>query len=778
MSPDTTLFLQILADYVNRRKTSPCDGADWSRILELAQKHKLESVVYLQCRRIIPRNLLPGLGVLYAGQVTAHKKIAAAAAELEDILTKEAIPFFIAKGLELAELYPQPSSRSMSDLDFVVHSTDKERVHQIMTEKLGFQTLVKMDFEWIYQRESVKIEIHDHLIYYNPAMFRENKEYFERAWEHTHSLPDTVRRSLDWDFHMVYLILHLKKHFLQEGVGFRLFLDLAFVAESGLLHWDVLREQLEQARLLDFAETCFALCERWFDIRIPLTRPISDVFYQEAVETTLANGVYGGSGEEVKRNQVMTHMLLSGKGRAALEKLFPPYSVLRTRPGYTFVDGKPWLMPVLWIYRMGHALVVGDAAVLARRLKEMDNDDLAQRKAVLQEWNLLGDRNSNPASDSARSLPAPLLNEKDVLLMRCLFAGALSAESVRVLTDGLNVDTEDFHYMQYLSALGHKYGWDSFPAHMVPRFQGFHRYFQVQDAMGLANLCQLGRLLHGAGIPVMLLGQDAMRVHYAPDLARIMHQHDIAVAPEQFAQAERLMAANGYLRIAGGAGFSSWTFPAKKEKATVNLHRILIGEQETDKVWSRAEQITYNDIPFRVIGRMDLCLQTLNKLMLMYASENCSYWVRDWVCNCRCLFPGKLDLPALLDAARPSDSCYCLCLLLEQYHSCFPDAFSPEEFDCALPDREEYLRWKKKLAAYPPRAQGQKAGLLGDLVFSLSLHRAKAEIYRLSLDRMHRTRALTRYLKDVRNEDSLFGLLKNSAKRYAARLKEKRRSPF
>ena len=77
--------------------------------------------------------------------------------------------------------------------------------------------------------------------------------------------------------------------------------------------------------------------------------------------------------------------------------------------------------------------------------------------------------------------------------------------------------------------------------------------------MGLANLCQLGRLLHGAGIPVMLLGQDAMRVHYAPDLARIMHQHDIAVAPEQFAQAERLMAANGYLRIAGGAGFSSWT---------------------------------------------------------------------------------------------------------------------------------------------------------------------------------------------------------------------------
>ena len=332
--------------------------------------------------------------------------------------------------LELAELYPQPSSRSMSDLDFVVHSTDKERVHQIMTEKLGFQTLAKMDFEWIYQRESVKIEIHDHLIYYNPAMFRENKEYFERAWEHTHSLPDTVRRSLDWDFHMVYLILHLKKHFLQEGVGFRLFLDLAFVAESGLLHWDVLREQLEQARLLDFAETCFALCERWFDMKLPLTRPISDAFYREAVDTTLANGVYGGSGEEVKRNQVMTHMLLSGKGRAALEKLFPPYSVLRTRPGYTFVDGKPWLMPVLWIYRMGHALVVGDAAVQARRLKEMDNEDLAQRKAVLQEWNLLGDRNSNPASDSARSLPAPLLNEKDVLLMRCLFAGALSAESV------------------------------------------------------------------------------------------------------------------------------------------------------------------------------------------------------------------------------------------------------------------------------------------------------------------------------------------------------------
>lgn len=774
MNPDTTFFLQILADYVNRRKTAPNDGADWSRILELAQKHKLESVVYLQCRRIIPRELLPGLGVLYAGQVTAYKNIAAAAAELGDVFTKEAIPFFIAKGLELAALYPQPASRSMGDLDLVVHSADKERAHQVMTEKLGFQILIKMDFEWIYQRDSVKIEIHDHLIYYNFAMFRENKDFFERAWEHTHSLPDTAQRSLDWDFHMVYLILHLKKHFLMEGVGFRLFLDLAIVAESGLLHWDVLRGQLEQARLLEFAETCFALCERWFDMKLPLTRPISDAFYREAVDTTLANGVYGGSGEEVKSNQVMTHMLLSGKGKAALEKLFPPYSVLRTRPGYTFVDGKPWLMPVLWIYRMGHALVVGDAAVQARRLKEMDSGDLSERKAVLQEWHLLEDRESSPDDHGVGVQPAPLLSEKDVLLMRCLFGGGLSAASARALTDGLDVDTGDFHYMQYLSALGHKYGWDSFPAQMVPRFQGFHRYFQVQDAMGLANLCQLGRLLHGAGIPVMLLGQDAMRIRYAPDLARIMQEHDIAVRPEDFARAERLMAANGYLRFAGGAGSSSWTFPSKKEKAAVKVHSVLTGEQETDNVWSRAEQITYNEIPFRVIGRTDLCLQSLNKRMLMYAPENCSGWVRDWVCNCRCLFPGELDLPAMLDAARPSDSRYCLCLLLEQYQRCFPDAFSPKELDHALPDREEYLRWKKKLAAYPTRAQGQGAGLLGDLAFSLSLHRAKAEIYRLSLDQTHRRRALSGYLKDVRGEDSLFGLLKNSAKRYAARRKEKR----
>ncbi len=773
MNPDTTFFLQILADYVNRRKTAPNDGADWSRILELAQKHKLESVVYLQCRRIIPRELLPGLGVLYAGQVTAHQKISAAAAELEDVFTKETIPFFIAKGLELAELYPQPASRSMGDLDLVVHSVDKERVHQIMTEKLGFQILTKMDSEWIYQRNSVKIEIHDHLIYYNFAMFRENKDYFERAWEHTRSLPDTARRSLDWDFHMVFLILHLKKHFLMEGVGFRLFLDLAIVTESGLLHWDVLRGQLEQARLLDFAETCFALCERWFDIKLPLTRPISDAFYQEAVDTTQANGVYGGSGEEVKSNQLMTHILLSGKGKAALEKLFTPYSVLRTRPGYTFVDGKPWLMPALWIYRMGHALVVGNAAVEARRLKGIDSEDLAERRTLLQEWHLLEDREKS-ASDGVGFLPAPLMSEKDVLLMRCLFGGDLSAESARTLTDGLDVDTGDFHYMQYLSLLGHKYGWDLFPDNAVPRFQGFYRYFQVQDAMGLAHLCQLCRVLHEAGIPVMLLGDDAMRVHYAPDLVRMMYQHDIAVPPGRFADAERLMAANGYLRISDGPKYNTWCFPDEKDKSTINLHCFILQEQETNTIWNLAEHITYNGTPLRVIARNDLCIQSLNKLMLMYAPENCSYWVRNWVCNCRALFPEKPDLPALLDAARPSDSCYCLCLLLEQYQSCFPDAFSPEELYCALPDRKEYLHWKKKLAAYPARTQEHGAGFLGDLAFSLSRHRAKAEIYRLSLDQTHRRRALSRYLKDVRNEDSISVMLKNSAKRYAARLKNKR----
>ena len=77
------------------------------------------------------------------------------------------------------------------------------------------------------------------------------------------------------------------------------------------------------------------------------------------------------------------------RARYLLGMLFPPYRNMRCVPQYAFLDGRPWLLPVGWIYRFYHTLRYKNRQgneMIARTF--IPDDMLDARQRELAKWGL------------------------------------------------------------------------------------------------------------------------------------------------------------------------------------------------------------------------------------------------------------------------------------------------------------------------------------------------------------------------------------------------------
>ncbi len=301
--------------------------------------------------------------------------------------TNASIPFFTVKGMDVAALYPIPALRTMGDCDILVHPLDKQRVHEVMLS-LGFQLHQQEDMEWICFKNGLEFEIHDHLLYDEAVNSQVSKDFTELVWDDTSG--DGCRKQLDWSFHLVFLLLHLKKHLLNSGAGFRQFMDLVVVMQKCNLDWTWLQETLKKLELLDFTKVCFALCEKWFAVQMPLRAELTEAFYESATEKIFANGVFGFEDESNKENHNLNQIRKVGKLKTIIGRIFPSYRNVYYVPHYAFVQGKPWLLPVVWVYRLFRSLIYGkrtDGVKFISSAVTVD-EKMAEREMILRQWGL------------------------------------------------------------------------------------------------------------------------------------------------------------------------------------------------------------------------------------------------------------------------------------------------------------------------------------------------------------------------------------------------------
>ena len=313
MTKEKSFFIQLITDHLTKSPTEPCGDMGWYEIFELAKLHQVEGIVFYQCKTFIPEEMRGLFESAYYSTLYNYSARQYALKQILSSLEEKGIPCFLIKGLEVSLYYPRPALRTMGDLDVVVHREDRPEVHKILLA-CGFKNISHLyDREWQYYKDSLEYELHDRLVYHEVVTQDEHEAFFNECWKYVHN------GKLDASFHFLFLILHLRKHLLNEGVGFRQFIDVALMAQNeGGLDWD------------------------WIAL---------------ATESIFANGVFGFNNADNSKNAAVNAARKAKWRKLAMfkqvgEYILPSYESLRNHEKYSYLKGKPFLLPFTWIHRL------------------------------------------------------------------------------------------------------------------------------------------------------------------------------------------------------------------------------------------------------------------------------------------------------------------------------------------------------------------------------------------------------------------------------------------
>lgn len=392
MTAEQEFFLQILADHLNGRSTAPRQDVDWNAVREYAHAHQVEGIVYYQCKGFMPAEACAFCKRFFKASLFYYANRKMLVQSIREAFSAHDIPFFIAKGLEVAKYYPVPGLRTMGDTDMIVHAQDRDRAAKVLTD-LGFA----YDHEYtgkelVYTYNRMEFELHYDLLYDETITLPEHQAFFNHCWDYVRD------GALDHSFHFLYLLSHLRKHLMNQGVGFRQFMDIAVaVRNDDTLNWPWIEEKLDALHLSRFASVCFALTERWFHIPAPMeAATLEDAFIQRAAEKIFADGVFGFDNKD---NEIayVSNEVRHFKGPRWLARLslfrqhaFPGYHHFQGNEKYAFFDGKPWLLPVAWGYRF-YLMLRGETVTGKEYLDRImiPSQALDAREEELRQWGLL-----------------------------------------------------------------------------------------------------------------------------------------------------------------------------------------------------------------------------------------------------------------------------------------------------------------------------------------------------------------------------------------------------
>lgn len=387
MTREQLFFIRTLSDHLNGRSTYAEHDLDWYIIHNYAQKHQVSGIIYSQAKHFMPSEILADFRQEAIATYFYYENRKEDYHVIKKALSGANIPFFAIKGIEIADLYPEPSLRAMGDIDLVVHSDDRGTCHMILLKE-GFNCKSKQeDREWQYYRNNLETELHDRLVYRESINEKGHMPYFNNCWKYV------TDGKLEWNFHLLFLIFHLRKHLMNAGAGFRQFMDLAVALRKTETNWKWIEKQLKTTGLYDFARKCYGFIFRWFGIPSPIMDQIEDEFFDEATQKVFVDGVFGFDNDEnldcqvineIRRNRCMS----LGMIKVAIRYVFLPLKEMKSIKKYEYLNNAPVLLPAAWIHRIitSAGKTKKKSALTNLRKSFVSKEKIEKRKNLMSKW--------------------------------------------------------------------------------------------------------------------------------------------------------------------------------------------------------------------------------------------------------------------------------------------------------------------------------------------------------------------------------------------------------
>lgn len=350
MNNEYEYLIELTNKYLNNEKAVLKKDIDYRQVLSIAAKHNLFGIIYCALSNAENKEIINPAVLSFAKEkffdlVYFGTQQSNAEELLKNALTGSEIRFVLFKGAALRNLYPVPESRVMGDIDVLIDTESRKKAHSALKDA-GFVCENANGPVWDYKINDVLIEVHTSLL--NDSIdLQKTAQGFEDAMNH--AVYNKYSGHFDDTYHFEYLIAHTAHHFRFYGAGIKLILDLAFIIKYGNTDLQRALNELDNVGLGRFAREILSVCFKWYGVGIPF---ISDVSKTE--NFLVSYGAFGGS-ERNSSAVIARRDIERGKSTSSflmgLRLAFPSYEKLKNIPYIKFINGKPWLTPLAWIYR-------------------------------------------------------------------------------------------------------------------------------------------------------------------------------------------------------------------------------------------------------------------------------------------------------------------------------------------------------------------------------------------------------------------------------------------
>ena len=379
MNKEQEYLIRLTAAYLNREKIRLRNDIDYRALFKEAVNHNLFGVAFCAVagcenkNEVIDKGDLNRYQALFTDSIYNYNLILKVYGDIVNALKGAEIRFVPFKGVVLKDYYPVPETRSMGDIDILIDPDKNSAANDALT-KAGFKCLNSSGHEWVYNKNGIEAEIHTSIL--NGKTGKNSaKEYFADAINHA-DFSKAEGRFSD-EYHFEFLIAHVAQHFVDFGAGIRMILDLAVMLKTCNIDISRVLTDLETAGLEKFAKTMLTVCFKWYGYGKDFGKDT-----KEAEDFIASHGTFGFKGRNLSA-VVMRKEFENGKtGGPVLRKLrllFPPYNRMRELPYIKFIDGRPYMLPAAWIYRVIYNLKNRKSRMMqtAKGLSDKDSENEA-----------------------------------------------------------------------------------------------------------------------------------------------------------------------------------------------------------------------------------------------------------------------------------------------------------------------------------------------------------------------------------------------------------------
>lgn len=373
-------LISMVRARMNGQELPKPDPARLAAIALIAREHKLEPFVY-QWLMESPQQEGPVLRELAPGAYRAIYRDAQfdfVRSQIAQVLAEHGIDHVFMRGVCLKENYPDPTLRTMSDIDILVKASDFSRIRKAMVA-LGAE-LCRGDGNHRTFRfpEGVTVEFHPNLIHCSCPV----GTLVNPGWQYVPEGQPAGEQIMTDEGFYINVMAHLANHFVAGGVGVRFVLDIWVCRHlrSPQMDRQWVEQELRRVGLLEFARNMEDLAEWWFSggPETPVLQALADYIFSS-----------GSHGEEDRA--MLNAICLSPKksrGSALWHKIFYPRQDLENR--FDWVIGRPWLLPVAWIVRAWKALTGrwGKISRWSKGTRSFTNEEIEQQRELLRKFGI------------------------------------------------------------------------------------------------------------------------------------------------------------------------------------------------------------------------------------------------------------------------------------------------------------------------------------------------------------------------------------------------------